>query len=456
MDLSEALVDLLLVRLGREEEKQRVLELLVSELHLTREEARSSVDRAPVVLMEAVPMGQARVIQNRLYPFVDLLPRMETVPDQPEETISDPSVETDTDDLEETPAPDSAPTDRDPGPPVEEERISITSASEEVLSIERCHVCGRTPTSGERLAPCRSCAELTCRDCFDRIAHVCQKCAAEGKVIDAPLGRQAGGQKLQSRHGSDTSEPVKTVKPKKGLPANLVYVLIGALILGILAAFYFVDPLGLFKVEPPALPVVADTVSTTVADTVSADTSSALTDTLTAEVNPAGDPEVISSLSGLPLPAGADTVSDPPPIQLETQVPSGMTVIDEAGAILVEDAARIAATVPIVIDRFAVIRLQDSTVVAALSILHPEEDTVRYAMLRAFGEWLGPSAIDELVFYYSESEYYPVRTVSFVSEDFEELSGCMGPVDFQNCAGTTSEEVWSILTGELQSWMARY
>lgn len=454
MDLSESLVDLLLVRLGREEEKQRVLELLVSELHMAREEARSSVDRAPVVLMEAVPMGQARVIQNRLYPFVDLLPRMETVPDQPEETISDPTIETE--DFEESPAPDSTLDDPVPGTPVDDDRISITSASEEVLSIERCHVCGRTPTSGERLAPCRSCAELTCRDCFDRIAHVCQKCAAEGKVVEAPLGRQTGSQKLQSRHGSDTSEPVKMVKKKKGLPANLVYVVIGLIILGILAAFYFVDPLGLFKVEPPALPVVADTVSTTVADTVSADTTSVLTDTLTTEVNAPGDPDVISSLSGLPLPAGADTISEFPPIQLETQVPSGMTVIGEAGAILVEDAARIAATIPIVIDRFAVIRLQDSTVVAALSILHPEEDTVRYAMLRAFGEWLGSTAIDELVFYYSESEYYPVRTVSFVSEDFEELSGCMGPVDFQNCAGTTSEEVWSILTGELQSWMARY
>jgi hypothetical protein len=110
----------------------------------------------------------------------------------------------------------------------------------------------------------------------------------------------------------------------------------------------------------------------------------------------------------------------------------------------------------VTIDRFAVLRLPDSTVVAAVSILHPEEDTRRYALLRHLGEWLQPSGIDELVFYYSESEYYPVRTVSFVGARFSELSTCMGPMDFQACAGSSGEDVWAALTGSLQTWMARY
>ncbi len=247
MDLSEALVDLLLVRLGREEEKQRVLELLVSELHMTREEARASVDKAPLVLLEAVPMGRARVIQNRLYPFVDLLPRMETVEDQQEEAPQEPPrVPEEEEDFGEL---DESASHTPPAPVKQEEKLSVTSASEEVLSIERCHVCGRTPTGGEKLAPCRSCAELTCRDCFDRIAHVCQKCAADGKVVDAPLARTASS-RPQSRHGSDQTMQTAPASPGRGGSRNIAYVAAGVAVLGLLAAFYFLDPLRLFHAVP--------------------------------------------------------------------------------------------------------------------------------------------------------------------------------------------------------------
>lgn len=454
MDLSEALVDLLLVRLGREEEKQRVLELLVSELNMTREEARSSVDKAPLVLLEAVPMGRARVIQNRLYPFVDLLPRMETVEDQPEEAVpAEPEIDATEDDFGEL---DS--TVARPPAPKQDEKLSVTSASEEVLSIERCHVCGRTPTGGEKLAPCRSCAELTCRDCFDRVAHVCQKCAADGKVVDAPLGR-APGARLQSRHGTDTTMVPAASGTSRRPSSNLIYVLAGAAVLGLLIAFYLIDPMKLFHGTTTAGTTSADSVTAIQTDSIPPDTTAAVNDsTATSDSIFVSPGSTLSAVSGLPLPAGADTISAPAqiaPVDMDG-APQGVAMLTEETDMLTDDVERIAASIPILIDRFAVLRLPDSTVVAAVTILHPEEDTFRYALLRALGSWLAQGPVDELVFYYSESEYYPVRTVSFIRSGFVTLADCMGPVDFQNCAGTTSEEVWNLLTGGLQDWMARY
>lgn len=452
MDLSEALVDLLLVRLGRKEEKQRVLELLVSELHMTREEARASVDKAPLVLLEAVPMGRARVIQNRLYPFVDLLPRMETVEDQQEETPEEPARAEEDEDFGDL---DDSASHTPPPPAKTEEKLTVTSASEEVLSIERCHVCGRTPTGGEKLAPCRSCAELTCRDCFDRIAHVCQKCAADGKVVDAPLGRTTTS-RPQSRHGSDQTMHTAAAPSGRSGSRNIAYVAAGVAVLGLLAAFYFLDPLGLFSAAPVD-DIGVDTTAVAPADTLAADTLAAVPDSTDVQgLDNPGEEDVLSSLSGLPLPPGADSITDAPAVPLETQAPSGVRIMAEAGEMLEGDLARIAASIPVTVDRFAVFRMPDSTVVAAVTILHPVEDTYRYALLRSLATWLGDGPVDELVFYYSESEYYPVRTVSFVRASFPSVSASMGPVDFQNCAGTTNEEVWGILSGPLQDWMARY
>lgn len=453
MDLSEALVDLLLVRLGREEEKQRVLDLLVSELQMGREAARRAVDSAPVVLLESVPMGQARVIQNRLYPFIDLLPRMDSVPEErpaPDARAEEREPEEE-EEIQEPPA--RAREVISPAPPQQaartDEKLVVTSASEEVLMVERCHVCGRTPTSGDRLAPCRSCAELTCRDCFDRVAHVCQKCSAEGKVVDSPLGRP-NGSRPQQRHAGDAGREPEARASRRTIPPALAV----ALPLAVLAAaFLALDPLDLIGPDggPPADTAAVDT---TPSDSLPADTvSTTASDTLARDTLRDGS---APSLSDLVLPEGVDPLLEAPPVPLELEMPPGLAPLPGETELLAPDLARIAAAVPVEIDRFALVRLPDSTTVAAVSILHPEEDTRRYALLRYLGEWLGPSGIDELVFYYSESEYYPVRTVSFVGPRFGELSDCMGPTDFQACAGSSGEEVWAVLTGSLQTWMARY
>jgi len=487
MDLSEALVDLLLVRLGREEERQRVVDLLVNELRMTREQARKAVDSTPTVLMEAVPMGQARVIQNRLYPFVDLLPRMDSVPEetgQPEKPASEP--------VSEEPAkPSSGPSaigissgagidqkeaneagrtmaaqgrkgrqQQQPpdvvAPPAkkkEPEELVVTSASEEVLTVERCHVCGRTPTGVEKLAPCRSCAEPTCRDCFDRVAHVCQKCASEGKVVDSPLSRTTRAP-LQPIGGAAPAaiEPGEARKPNLLPAAGLVLVLAAA------AVIVFVDPFGLHLLGPgSSTTVVPPDTSLVVRDSVRADTTTALPDTSTSAdtalagvIDPAG-------LAAMPLPEGirSDGYESPVPC-FSSGAPSSLSLMGDEALALQPGISSIAASVPIGIDRFSLFRAADSTIVFAFAILHPEEDTGRYDLLRKIAAWLEPSGIDEITFYYSENQYYPVRTVSFVHDNFQKLTEAMGPVDFQNIAGSSSEDVWTILTGPAQSWLAGY
>jgi hypothetical protein len=480
MDLSEALVDLLLVRLGREEERQRVVELLVNELRMTREQARKAVDSTPTVLMEAVPMGQARVIQNRLYPFVDLLPRMDSVSEEPEQPPQ-PAVRAPDASAASAGAEggftsgagigqDEAPMRRKETPPQatkarmqpvdvvgpaqrrpESDEFKVTSASEEVLSIERCHVCGRTPTGVEKLAPCRSCAEPTCRDCFDRVAHVCQKCASEGKVVDSPLSRTAKTPLQPLGRSGSAAEEQEAERPSI---ARLIPIFAILVVLGLAAVVVFVDPFGLHLLGPaPRIPVGADSTAA-VRDTLP-DTTAVIPDTATAVVltgviDPAG-------LSALPLPEGVTPGQFESPIPVDdSQVPSGTTTLHAEATALQSGFSSIAASVPIAVDRFSVLRVGDSTIVIAFAILHPEEDNRRYDLLRKIGTWLAPSGVDEIAFYYSENQYYPVRTVSFRQENFGRLRDAMGPVDFQNLAGSSSEEVWAVLTGSVQNWMARY
>lgn len=469
MDLSEALVDLLLVRLGREEERQRVLELLVSELRMSREDARKAVDSSPTVLMEAVAMGQARVIQNRLYPFIDLLPRMDSIQaddgldtaaadrsarESPPEPEHRPDSQQKPARLREShvePEPDLEIGDDKPSGGVHEE-FGVTSASEEILTVERCHVCGRTPTSGEKLAPCRSCAELTCRDCFDRIAHVCQKCSADGKVVSAPLSTHARSPQSRAGH-EETLEPAPEARTTSRFP--IAPVAIGGSVLILLAGFYFLDPLGFFgKTAAPDEGVRGDTTAVQETDSLSAD--SIPPDTLPVPDTVSVVPEGTYTL--LPLPEGVDPAQSTRPASVESgPAPGGAELMTEEMDLLLPGLSSISASVPIQIDRFALFRTGgEGVVVLAVSVLHPEEDTKRYDLLRKLGAWLEPSPVSELAFYYAESRYHPVRTVSFTHECFARLADCVGPVDFQECASSTSDQTWAYLSGPAQAWMARF
>ena len=98
--MSESLVDLLLVRLGREEEKRKGLKLLITSLDLSVSDAEDAVNNSPSVIREAVPMAEARIIQKDLYPYIDLLPRFDDDDGQADSDSVDESPE-EVDDFDE-------------------------------------------------------------------------------------------------------------------------------------------------------------------------------------------------------------------------------------------------------------------------------------------------------------------------------------------------------------------
>jgi uncharacterized protein YlaI len=602
----DAIVDLLLVRLGGEEEQERVKELLMSELHFSEEQAEKAASESPTMIMEGLQMGKARVIQNRLYPYVDLLPRLEEaeVPEPQPEPQPEPETEAETHPRPRRPSPEPEPSEsasgglelddgsasavpaagpeaesrprpgrpspepepsdsasgglelddgspkamptavpegearprtREPespgtqakglelddgspdvmptpeaeaearprpkpeGPTPEteppedslehleyddgspdaapsrvqedeegswEENIVVTSAAEEMRQIERCHICGRTPPEEEKLAPCRTCGKLTCRDCFDRTAHVCVKCAQSGKYVDRPVQMKkepvqtAPAPSQVTRSGAAPTVAMASPKKKLNLTAlvSVVVVIVAA------AAFYLVDPLDLFASDAGsnggtgAALVHPDTASVAVADTaasadtaLTSDTSAVQPDTIPQVHIDENDPLGLSLLS---LPAAAQAVQNAPSIPTKTRSPSrNIEVLRQDLSRIAPNVARIAAAVPITIDAVTLIRTNHDATVLAVSILHPEEDTKRYDFLRMLGEYLKDSMIDELAFYYRETPYYDGRAVAFPNEHFAELKDASGTYGFQALAGCTSQEEWELLSTDVHSWM---
>ena len=462
--MSESLVDLLLVRLGREEEKRKVLKLLVTSLDLSMSDAEEAVNNSPSVIREAVPMGEARAIQKDLYPYIDLLPRFD---DEEEDNV---------------PAPATAPAEEIPEAEFEEEEIDeeadeeirengeeeaeeeddilITSARDEVRSTNRCHICGRTPTDGEKLAPCRTCSDLTCRDCFDRIAHVCSKCAASGKAIE----HANEGVEPERDEGLvfDSDETQEEAKPSGS--SAIRYAAVGLFFLAALAAvFYFMDPMNLFGdpegITEPSAGIPADTTGPQDPDTLQIalpDTMAAQPDTIpadTASVAVQGEDPL--GLAGLALSDEYSVIADPPPIPFRTSAPAsvGATVLDDEMEIMAEQLSVIAAWIPVELDDAVLLQYHDTTQVLVLSLRHPEETETRLELLRRVSHWLTPSGVDQLVLLYRENRYQNTVIMSLVSSNFPNVQGVISPVQFQDFL-SYREDCWESISGPVSSWLA--
>jgi hypothetical protein len=491
----EPLVDLLLVRLGREEEKKRVSNLLITSLQMTEGDALDAVENSPVVLREAVPMAEARDIQKRLYPFIDLLPRIDetTAPPPPP-----PVRERD----EDSGRGDDKPSYTDDGPidgdlvgseyidaigtpeadgddftsgavieytqsttPIVEESIEtddafqVTSASEEMLQIERCHVCGRTPQDGERLAPCRTCGQLTCRDCFDRTVHVCEKCAEEGKVVTSPLQGTPDYLSKHDHHLDQKAEPTAPppVKDRAGFPKFLIPV---GIVLVLAAAFYLVDPMGLFAGEenggsgtvlpvdstltgPDTTVVHPDTTGPVIPDSLEVPPDTALV----SSDNPLG-------VASMTLP---DTLVIPGTVQhiprLERMSIAGVTPMPEDLDAIATQLEQIAAASGISVDEMSLVSINDEAIVILISVLHPEDNTNRYHFLNYLSGFLLGSDVDQIVFYYRENRFQTTSLLTYTSDVFAELTVATSPQHFQQLAGSIGGDVWDLVSGELQDML---
>lgn len=482
--MSESLVDLLLVRLGREEEKKKVLKLLITSLDLSVTDAENAVNNSPSVIREAVPMSEARVIQKDLYPYIDLLPRFddeadsikkntgdhqqvnsETSPvsdnnDETEETASD-EIEEDYEEDSGAEIPDDLAFDEDE-PSVEEDNVLITSANEEIISTQRCHICGRTPTDGENLAPCRTCGDLTCRDCFDRVAHVCTKCSASGKSVDYAND----GVLPEKEHGLvfDADEE-DSPDEHKGSSA-IRYVAVAVLFIAALAAlFYFADPMNLFGPGDPALAQndVSDGLGSTEPDSLNSLDQVAVEDTLpsdTTEVviniepdtgDPVDDPFGVRSLV---LGSEYSAITDPPSIDFRTRTPASVRAeIPLAETDLIADQmAVIAAWIPVELDDAAILVYHDTTAVLVLVLNHPVESESRMELMRRTAAWLSSSDIDQLVLYYTENRFQSTVVMSLVAEVFNDVQGVLNPSQFQSFL-SYREDCWESLSGPVAHWL---
>ncbi len=475
--MSDSFVDLLLVRLGREEEKKKVLKLLITSLDLSVTEAENAVNNSPSVIKEAVPMNEARVIQKDLYPYIDLLPRLDDETGVEEEASSGAVLDSSggTVNPEETEAEPQAETTEKPGdaqseetvqqPVVEEEEpIVITSASEEIRSTVRCHICGRTPTDGERLAPCRTCGQLTCRNCFDRVAHVCSHCASDGKSVDRPNKGVAS----ESREGLefDAEQPVSE---ETGAGSTVLKTVVAVfLVIALAAAFYFTDPLNLFS------PITGD--STSGDGLVSVDTSgTAVQDSSDTGIPAPQDSVDINEIQedtsfvesdsiavddpfGLRLIALPDScipAENPVPISFQTRAPrnTDAEIPVESSEVVFSELELLASAIPVVVDDGAFLVYEDSTTVLVMAILHPEEAEVRIRLMRDAAAMLEPADVDQLVLVYRENRYQEAVVYSLVHEAFSEVAGILSPRQFQNIMGYR-ESCWESVSGPVALWLS--
>ena len=521
----DPLVDLLLVRLTRDEEKEKVREFLVSELGMSEEEATKASESTPCMLDKPMPMEDARRIQEMIYPFIDLLPRQYGSPDtepaadaarsgdqeiifdglnSQEDLFSGPDRDTDTSGTDfshgyDGDFGDGAVRDHGEGDPGvvdiarprpsssgdEDDAFVITTASEEVRSIERCHVCGRTPTDSEKLAPCRTCGALTCGDCFDRIVHVCEKCATEGRIVDRPLKGAPEYRRNLEEEIVDSDVP-DTGRASFRIPPSLLVV--GVLVV-LAALFFLIDPLGLLggtdEMDPEfGAGGLDSTVAVAVPDTLDVDTllSStgdsvpiAVVDTLDsgvvaedsvsiAEVDTTlvmGDTlagtsipdSLLISLRDLQLPEDIEPPDEMTSPRLLFSSPvQGIEVLTDSLPHLSYPLGFLSATFGIETDGISLIRTETGDNVLLISIMHPEPLENRVAFISSLGLLLDSTAVDQMVLYYLQSSYHPYELLTFVSDSFSVIADSRSPIFIQN-RQAYSEDSWEILSGPVREWM---
>lgn len=482
--MTDSFVDLLLVRLGREEEKKKVLKLLISNLDLSVTEAESAVNNSPSVIREAVAMNEARVIQKDLYPYIDLLPRLEDEAIPRKTTDREEVAEVKPDGLsaeKEKDTPDAViednihdnadqgienDSDVDVQEEEDEEAVIITTASEEILSTNRCHICGRTPTDGERLAPCRTCGELTCRNCFDRIAHVCNHCANEGKTVDR-VNEGVGADSQEGIEFDTEEEHGEKVDEEKSATGRIVAAVV-LFVLALVAVFYFLDPMELFGEKAIAdESAAADTDSSAVelisADSILVESDVPADSTFIAEDQTDSTSTPVDSIEiedpyevmSLVLPADCTPGENSESISFHQTTPTDVDAdipVPES-EFLFGQLKLIASSIPIVVDDGVLLVYHDSTSVLVLVILHPEETGERIELMRKVAQWLIPSKIDQLVVIYRENRYQEAIVLSLVHNAFSDVEGVLSPSQFQTFLGYR-EDSWESIRGPVTQWLS--
>ena len=479
------MVDLLLVRLTREDEKTKVMDLLMSELGMSREEAREKVDSSPNILSEGVEMEQGRILQDRMYPFVDLLPRHyngnSAVPAAKEsESESEDTYELITEDI--TPEKDEELPDAEEMDEVylntntipeeddfsntfddeDDDSLIITSASEDMLNVERCHICGRTPTGDQKLVPCQICTELTCSDCYNRTHHVCDKCATAGRAVDRPLDSVRETKQdidLPVQKPMDSSKG-KFRPAKKGRSFRILPIAVIVTFVILVASFLIIDPMNLLTSEDNGTEDTesgtvdtSEVISVVVPDTalvVGADTTITPDDSL-----PADSTVSIGYISFRDI-----SLPDSILINEEYSLPRTLTSSPIAGLEIQKDSlpfiaeflGQLASVYSIEFDAVSLVRTDDGFEILLMSILHPEPAERRTALLGNLGLLLDSTVVDQMVLYYRENQYYDAVMFTFTADSFSVLSRSNSPNVLQRKQALIPETT-ELITGRIFDWM---
>jgi len=480
------MVDLLLVRLTREDEKIKVIDLLMTELGMSREEAREKVDSSPNILSEGVEMEQGRILQDRMYPFVDLLPRHyngnSAIPAAKESEPEKATYDTKTDDFnppeeqleEEHPEPEESDdfyfdtgsaTQEDVNlndiEDDEDDSLIITSASEEMLNVERCHICGRTPTGGFKLAPCQVCAELTCSDCYNRKHHVCEKCATDGKTVDRPLdsvpeSKQDTGQSSKKV----TDSPRRASKPAKtGKSFSIPPIAIILTVLVLVVGFLVIDPMNLLSSSDDTTEIEYGSTDSTEVNTidvpdtthvVAIDTIITPVDSLPADTLPPSD---YLSLTDISLPDSLIVTEEYSLPRIITSSPiNSITILIDSLPAIAEILGQLASVYSIEFDGISLVRTDDGLEILLMSILHPEPAERRAALLGYLGTMLDSTVVDQMVLYYRENQYYNAVLFTFTADSFSVLAGYNSPNILQRKQAFLPETT-ELITGRIFDWM---
>ena len=479
------MVDLLLVRLTREDEKAKVIDLLMTELGMSREEAREKVDTSPNILSEGVEMEQGRILQDRMYPFVDLLPRHyngnsaipapKDVISKPEVSSSESSIDDITlDDEEQFPGSGESEdisqdqdslteedTSYDTFDDEDDDSLIITSASEDILNVERCHICGRTPTGDFKLAPCQVCAELTCSDCYNRKHHVCEKCAAAGNTVDRPLDSvPESRQETASPSKRAMDSPKRTIKSTKKRKSFSIPPIAAILILLVLAAaFLVIDPMNLLSSSDDSAETEygsadsTETITSDVPDTtliLSVDTTITPDDSLPADISEFTD---YVSLNDVSLPDSLSATEEYSLPRVITYSPiRSITILTDSLPAIAEFLGQLGSVYSIEFDGISLVRTDDGFELLLMSILHPEPAERRTALLGYLGIMLDSTTVDQMVLYYRENQYYDAVMFTFTADSFSILAGSNSPNILQRKQAFLPETT-ELITGRIFDWM---
>lgn len=471
------LVDLLLVRLNGEDEKTKVIDLLVSELGMTEEEAREKAENSPCIIGENVEMEQGRILQDRMYPFVDLLPKyqgdkLRNPPQRAHDSLdvgisedvipgwsvnaAEPAAESTVSgnaDIE-TETPEKTGEEENE----EDESLIITTAADEVISVSRCHICGRTPTGGEKLVPCTSCGKLTCADCYDRRNHVCERCAADGKTIDKPLDAPREEIRAPQYEVPQSPDPapvlVRRRSPKRtyasvlGMPPGILAIIVVLVVLGVV--FYLADPLGIFsgkENEVAQAPALRDAASATTEVPAGGVTGG----------QPGNNSQEASepvSLALLSVPDSLKALSGEyhlPPM-ITRNAPRGVDIEVDSMEAIADEIGILASLNSVELDGFALVRTGSGHDILIMKITHPEPAEKRAALIGNLGTLLDPTGVDQLILYYKENQYYNPDMFSFVADSFGILGLSNSPYYLQGKQALIPETT-ELVTGLVFDWI---